>query len=66
MSAELRITESHWEQLRGHLLIDGDEHAALLICGTVASREGPVLVTRRVLELEGDPADLRLYLPHPL
>lgn len=54
MSAELRITESHWDQLRGHLLVDGDEHAALLICGSVASRQGPVLVTRCVLELDGD------------
>ena len=33
MPAELRITEEHWTELRAHLLGDGDEHAALLVCG---------------------------------
>lgn len=56
MLAELRITDEHWERLRAHLLQDGDEHAALLACGTVLSPSGPVLVTRGVREL--GPGDL--------
>lgn len=31
--ADLRITEHHWKTLTGHLLGDGHEQSALLICG---------------------------------
>lgn len=51
MSAELRMTERQWTELRAHLLGDGDEHAALLLCGTIALSGRTVLVTRRVLKL---------------
>lgn len=58
MSAELRLTERQWVQLRGHLLANGSEHAALLICGTLTHPGGMVLTTRRVVALdEGDLLD---------
>jgi len=55
MSAELRLTERQWAQLRGHLLADGFEHAAVLVCGTLTYPGGTVLTTRRMIAMdEGD------------
>lgn len=56
MPVELRVTDQQWDRLRAHLLRDGDEHAALLVCGVVVTSHGTVLVTRYVRELGG--ADL--------
>src|SRR6266545_227132 len=54
MSVELRLTDRQWAQLRGHLLADGSEHAAALVCGTLTSPEATVLTTRRVIPLDAD------------
>lgn len=52
MQPEIRITESDWQVARDHLLQDDDEHAAVLLCGTVRPPgEPPVLMTRRVVLL---------------
>jgi molybdopterin/thiamine biosynthesis adenylyltransferase len=56
MSAELRLTNNQWGQLREHLLADRSEHAAVLVCGTVSLRNGTALTTRRVIPV--DEADL--------
>ena len=54
MSVELRLTDRQWVRLRGHLLADGSEHAAALVCGTLTSPEATVLTTRRVIPLDAD------------
>ena len=54
MSAELRLTDEQWRQLRAHLLSDDSEHAALLLCGTVNGPHGVVLTTRRVIPVVAD------------
>lgn len=54
MSAELRITQQHWDELTNHLLQDGDEHAALLLCGWSLESARPALLTRRVQILQPD------------
>jgi len=54
MSTELRFTASHWDQLHAHLLSDGDEHAALLVCGHQAVPGGAVLLVRSVIALTSD------------
>jgi molybdopterin/thiamine biosynthesis adenylyltransferase len=54
MSAELRITHEHWDELSSHLLSDGDEHAALLFCGWSLSSERKALLTRRVQLLRSE------------
>lgn len=54
MSAELRIIQEHWDELAGHLLSDGDEHAALLFCGWSLISERKALLTRRVQVLRSD------------
>lgn len=51
MSAELRVTDRHWAELRKHLLEDGAEHAAVLLCGTVTVANQIILMTRRVIPL---------------
>jgi molybdopterin/thiamine biosynthesis adenylyltransferase len=45
------VSEHHWNQLRSHLLSDGDEHAALLICGVTKSRGRTQFLVRSVVEL---------------
>jgi len=60
--ADLRITEHHWNVLIGHLLGDGHEQSALLICGVRdvargngdSSRQVTYLVHDVVLLGEGD------------
>ena len=48
----IRLTERHWCQLCAHLLRDGHEHAALLICGVQAHSGGGVeFLVRSVIEL---------------
>lgn len=55
MHTELRITEDHWNDLRGHLLQDGQEHAAMLMCGSHVSENATLLLTREVVSLtQGD------------
>lgn len=54
MSAELRLIDRHWTELREHLLTDGSEHAAALVCGTLTSPDGTVLTTRRVVPLNAE------------
>jgi molybdopterin/thiamine biosynthesis adenylyltransferase len=51
MPAELRITNTHWDALRQHLLFDGAEHAAVLVCGTLGHPARTTLTTRRVVLL---------------
>jgi molybdopterin/thiamine biosynthesis adenylyltransferase len=51
MPAELRLTDRHWAELREHLLADGDEHAAVLLCGTVTVADRTILMTRQVIPL---------------
>ena len=54
MSAELRFTDRQWGQLREHLLADQSEHAAVLVCGTLAASDGIVLTTRLVISMTVD------------
>jgi molybdopterin/thiamine biosynthesis adenylyltransferase len=51
MSAELRVTDRQWAELREHLLADSAEHAAVLVCGSVTTADRTILVTRRVIPL---------------
>lgn len=63
--ADLRITEHHWNTLAGHLLGDGNEQSALLICGvrdvpgdtSDGDRQVTYLVHDVVLLGEGDYLD---------
>lgn len=50
MPTEIRLTDKQWTDLRGLLLTDDSEHAAVLVCHTLRGAPG-VLVTRRVVEL---------------
>lgn len=51
-SGGIRLIDRHWDQLCGHLLSDGREHAALLICGVQAKTGGEVeFLVRSVVEL---------------
>lgn len=55
MSAELRITADRWQSLTEHLLAaDGDEHAAVLICGHLRFDNGTALLVQDVLPLDGE------------
>ena len=54
MSAELRLTDQQWGQLRAYLLADESEHAAALVCGTLALLGSTVLTTRRVIPMNAD------------
>jgi molybdopterin/thiamine biosynthesis adenylyltransferase len=54
MPAEIRMTAAQWAQLRGGLLCDRAEHAALLVCGYLSTRSGELLLTRRVQHLLAD------------
>lgn len=54
MPAELRLTDAQFQTLRTHLLANEYEQAAILVCGSTASRR--TLLCRRVVPLSG--ADL--------
>jgi molybdopterin/thiamine biosynthesis adenylyltransferase len=49
--ADLRILEPDWRQLTEHLLVDGDEHAALLICGVRQHRGAVTYLVQQVVPL---------------
>lgn len=53
MPADLRITDKHYAQLHEHLLaVDGDEHAALLRCGTTTYGTTSALLVQEVIPLQ--------------
>jgi molybdopterin/thiamine biosynthesis adenylyltransferase len=54
MPAELRLTDQQWQQLQAGLLSDDNEHAALLVCGYLATGDDQVLLCRRVVPLGPD------------
>jgi molybdopterin/thiamine biosynthesis adenylyltransferase len=49
---DLRILESDWDELIGHLLGDGDEHAALLICGLRETHDTVTFLVRDTVLLQ--------------
>lgn len=51
MRNEIRLTSAQWRELREHLLSDGLEHAAVLICGTAATTGARLMFARRVVLL---------------
>ena len=51
MRNEIRLTSAQWQELRGHLLADGFEHAAVLICGTAATPGARLMLARHVVLL---------------
>lgn len=53
MPAELRLTAEQFDDLRGHLLQDDHEHAAILVCGTSRSRKD-LLLCQEVVPLGED------------
>jgi molybdopterin/thiamine biosynthesis adenylyltransferase len=53
---EIRMTSSQWQALGQHLLADHLEHAAVLICGTIAAPSSRLMLVRQVVPLAG--ADL--------
>src|SRR4051794_9679196 len=58
VSNEIRLLASHWQELRAHVLFDGREHAAVLLCGSVVRDGRAVLLTREVVPLtDGDILD---------
>lgn len=52
--ADLRILEAEWDELTRHLLADGDEHAALLICGVRRHLGMVTYLVREIVPLSGD------------
>lgn len=48
----IRITVDHWDELRGQLLGDDHEHAALLMCGTDDHGDATGFLVREVLKLD--------------
>lgn len=55
MSAELRITAEKWRSLTDHLLSpDGDEHAAVLVCGHLRCGDRTALLVQDVVQFHGD------------
>ena len=56
MRNEIRMTAGQWQELRQHLLADGLEHAAVLICGSLATAGTRLMFVREVVPLAG--ADL--------
>jgi molybdopterin/thiamine biosynthesis adenylyltransferase len=52
--ADLRVLEADWSQVVGHLLVDGDEHAALLICGVRKQRGAVTYLVQQVVPLAGN------------
>ena len=51
MRNEIRLTSAQWRELREHLLADGLEHAAVLICGTAATPGARLMLARCVVLL---------------
>lgn len=51
--ADLRILDADWRQLTGHLLADGHEHAALLICGVRRHRGAVTYLVQQIVPLSG-------------
>lgn len=51
MRNEIRITSAQWQELRQHLLADHLEHAAVLICGTIATSSSRLMLVRQVVPL---------------
>jgi molybdopterin-synthase adenylyltransferase len=49
--SEIRLTLPQWQDLRAHLLADGFEHAAVLICGTVNTPGTLLMLVREVVPL---------------
>ena len=45
------MTDRHWDALRTHLLSDGSEHAALLVCGVSRHLDRLDFLVRSVVEL---------------
>lgn len=65
MHGEIRTTGKQWGELRGHLLSDDAEHAAVLLCGYVDSPAGPILTAREVVPLSNldlEPTSGQLHL----
>lgn len=55
MPTELRATAEHWRSLADHLLSpDGDEHAAVLVCGHQRSGDRTALLVQDVVPFQGD------------
>jgi molybdopterin/thiamine biosynthesis adenylyltransferase len=52
--ADLRVLETDWRQLLGHLLADGNEHAALLICGVRRQHGAVTYLVQQVIPLAGN------------
>ena len=52
--AGIRIAAAHWEQLNSHLLADGYEHAAVLLCGIQRSANRVTFLVQKVIELVGE------------
>lgn len=52
--ADLRILEADWRQLMENLLVDGDEHAALLVCGLRRQRGAGTYLVQQVVPLTGN------------
>lgn len=51
---DLRILATQWSTLQNHLLSDGDEHAALLLCGQRQSADRVTFLVREVILLTDD------------
>ncbi len=51
MRNEVRFTEQQWHDLETHLLRDGNEHAAALICGTMTTSSARLMLVREVVPL---------------
>lgn len=50
----LRVLQSDWDKLLDHLLGDGDEHAALLICGLNESNDSTTFLVRDMVLLQDE------------
>lgn len=50
-AGDLRILQDDWDDLIGHLLGDGDEHAALLLCGQNETEDSITFLVRDVVLL---------------
>jgi molybdopterin/thiamine biosynthesis adenylyltransferase len=54
-AAELRVLEQDWTRLTDHVLADGDEHAAILLCGVARHGQRLTYLVREVILLmDGD------------
>lgn len=53
-SGDLRILQDQWDVLIGHLLGDGEEHAALLLCGQRETEGSVTFLVRDVVLLQSE------------